>query len=194
MNKSKKRINKRYIRYKRAKKSLQKNRKQILRNKNRSRILKKNKLNNRRYKRSLNMKGGGIPFAGSIKGLLGLTHNLENSRENMISEICSLNSVNPSNDYQLSGLMNQVCSLNENIKKDKQNSGVVKGVMRLIGNMATLPLKTASGVVKNITGFDASEAALNAIRNNISKDEVNKPNGQLYSQQQLSGNQSIQIQ
>ena len=179
MNKSKKRMNKRYNRFKRGKKSFQKNRK-----KNRSRLLKKKKLNNKRRKRSLNMRGGGIPFGGSIKGLLGLTHNLENSRDNMIGEICSLNNVNPSNDLQFSGLLNQVCSLDKNIKEGKKNNGVIKGIMRLIGNMATLPLKTASGVVKNITGFDASEAALNAIKNSISKDEINNPNGQLYLQQQ----------
>ena len=64
MNKSKKRMNKRYIRYKREKKSLQKNRKQAyskkifnrkhrLRKKIRSRIVKKKRLNRRKHKGKL---------------------------------------------------------------------------------------------------------------------------------------------
>ena len=41
----------------------------------------------------------------------------------------------------------------------------------MIGNVATLPLRTATGVVKNVTGFDAKEAAYNAIKNSVSSDE-----------------------
>ena len=105
--------------------------------------------------RNMNMSGGGIPFGGTIKGLLGLTHNTEQSRDNMIGNLCALNSVKPTSDTQLSGILNQVCNLNENVKKEKKDSGIIKGAMRLIGNVATLPLRTATGVVKNVTGFDA---------------------------------------
>ena len=118
----------------------------------RSKRYRRKRLNRRTY----SMRGGGIPFGGTIKGMLGLTHNSEKSRENMIGNLCALNTVRPTTDSHLSGILNQVCNLDESVKKEKKDSGIVKGAMRLIGNMATLPLRTSSSVVRNVTGFDAS--------------------------------------
>lgn len=185
MNKSKKLVGKRYIRFNRAKRSLKKNRKKAYSKKLRKhrhkhnrnlkfKTLRRKRLNMR--KNCSNMSGGGIPFGGTIKGLLGLTHDDEKSRENMIGNLCALNNVRPTTDTQLSGILNQVCNLDKNVKQGKKDNGVVKGAMRLIGSMATLPLRTASTVVKNVTGFDASEAAYNAIKNSVEKEEQNQPN------------------
>lgn len=146
-----------------------------------------------RKQKKINMSGGGIPFGGTIKGLLGLTHNEETSRDNMLGNICALNNVRPTTDTQLSGLLTQVCNLNENVKKEKKGSGVVKGAMRFIGNVATLPLRTGIDVVKNVTGFDAKEAAYNAIKNTVSSEESKKQDFQLLPQQTLSGGQHMPI-
>lgn len=146
-----------------------------------------------RKQKKINMSGGGIPFGGTIKGLLGLTHNEETSRDNMLGNICALNNVRPTTDTQLSGLLTQVCNLNENVKKEKKGSGVVKGAMRFIGNVATLPLRTGIDVVKNVTGFDAKEAAYNAIKNTVSSEESKKQDFQLLPQQALSSGQHMPI-
>ena len=131
----------------------------------------------RKYKKKLNkinMSGGGIPFGGTLKGMLGLTHNEENGRENMVDNLCEINSVRPTQDMNLSGILSQMCDLNTNLKKNKKgNDGLVKGALRLIGTFATLPLRTASSVVKNVTGFNPSEAVYNSIKNSINKEEEN---------------------
>ena len=193
--KSKKLMRKRYIRFEKAKSSLKKNKKKAysrkLRKKRhrynkrnlRSKTLRKRRLNRQNYS---NMKGGGLPFGGTIKGLLGLTHNDVNSRENMIGNLCALNNVRPTTDTQLSGILNQVCSLDKSVKEGNKDNGVVKGAIRLIGNMATLPLRTASSVVKNVTGFDASNAAYNAIKNTVAKEDKVTP-------KILSGGQPLSI-
>ena len=112
----------------------------------------------------------------------------------MIGNLCALNNVRPTSDTQLSGILNQVCNLDESVKQGKKDNGVVKGAIRLIGNMATLPLRTASSVVKNVTGFDASEAAYNAIKNSVSKDEQNQQQFNLQPQQNpLSGGQPLNL-
>jgi hypothetical protein len=206
--KSKKMIRKRYIRFEKARISLKKNRKKAYskklfkkRHKNRknirSRRLKRKRLNRKRSYRNSNMRGGGLPFGGTIKGLLGLTHNDEKSRENMIGNLCALNNVRPTTDTQISGILNQVCSLDQNVKNGKKDNSVVKGAMRLIGNMATLPLRTASGVVKNVTGFDASEAAYNAIKNSVTNEEKKTPQINIVhpqtQKQPLSGGQHMEI-
>ena len=185
MKKSKKLLKKKYIKFARGKKSHKKK----LRNRNISNELSKKyrvkKLNRRKRRntrlrrKSYNMNGGGIPFGGTLKGLLGITHNDETSRDNLIGNICALNNIKPSSDLQLGSLINQVCNLNENVKKQKKDSGIVKGAIRMIGNVATLPLRTATGVVKNVTGFDAKEVAYNAIKNSMNseepKNQVQKP-------------------
>lgn len=206
MNKSKKLMGKRYIRFERAKRSLKKNRKKAFskklrkqrhRNSNkklRSRTLRRKRLNRRKSYGNYNMGGGGLPFGGTIKGLLGLTHDDEKSRENMIGNLCALNNVRPTTDTHLSGILNQVCNLDESVKQGKKDNGVIKGAMRLIGNVATLPLRTASSVVKNVTGFDASEAAYNAIKNSVAKEEQSKPSIVLKPQQtSLKGGQPLPI-
>ena len=211
--KSKKLMKKKYIRFSNAKKSLVKNRRKLYskklvsrrhflnkklgsrKYKRRYRIKQRRKIRNKHSrKRNINMSGGGIPFGGTIKGLLGLTHDDEKSRENMIGNLCALNSVRPTTDSQLSGILNNVCSLDESVKKEKKGNGIVKGAMRLIGNMATLPLRTATGVVKNVTGFDATEAAYNAIKSSVSKDESKQIQPLLpQAQKSLTGGQPLQI-
>ena len=203
MNKSKKLMGKRYIRFERAKRSLKKNRKKAYSKKLRKQRHKNNNrhLRSKRYRRKglnrrksySNMSGGGLPFGGTIKGLLGLTHDNEKSRENMIGNLCALNNVRPTTDTQLSGILNQVCTLDESVKQGKKDNGVVKGAIRLIGNMATLPLRTASSVVKNVTGFDASEAAYNAIKNSVVKEEQSAQQINLQQPQILSGGQPLTI-
>jgi hypothetical protein len=200
MNKNRKKIiKKKYIKYQNARRTMKKNRikKKVFSKK----LYRKNKNNyksrqrNRRImkNRSHNMSGGGIPFGGTIKGMLGLTHGDEVSRENMLGNLCALNSVRPTTDTQLSGILNQVCTLNDNVSKKKKDSGIVKGVMRLIGNIATLPLRTASGVVKNVTGFDASDAAYNAIKNSVSREEDKQNVSSILPQQSLIGGQPLPI-
>ena len=197
--KSKKLIGKRYIRFEKAKRSLKKNRKKpyskkLLKHRNKNnRNFRSRRYRRRRNRRSRNMRGGGIPFGGTIKGLLGLTHDKEKSRENMIGNLCALNTVRPTTDSQLSGILNQVCDLDQSVKKEKKDNGVVKGAMRLIGNMATLPLRTATSVVKNVTGFDASEAAYNAIKNTVSKEEQSTQPMILQKPKTLSGGQHMPI-
>lgn len=153
----------------------------------------KRKIKSRKLKKKkkMNMSGGGIPFGGTIKGLLGLTHNEETSRDNILGNICALNNVRPTTDTHLTGLLTQVCNLNENVKKEKKSNGVFKGAMRFIGNVATLPLRTGINVVKNVTGFDAKEAAYNAIKNTVSSEESKKKEFHLLPQQALSGGQPI---
>ena len=104
MNKSKKLMGKRYIRFERAKRSLKKNRKKAYSKKLRKQRHKNNNrhLRSKRYRRKglnrrksySNMSGGGLPFGGTIKG----------SRENMIGNLCALNNVRPTTDTQLSGI------------------------------------------------------------------------------------------
>lgn len=205
---SKKLFKKKHIRHYRAKKSLLKNK---LRSKNynslkkkRSKILyrnlrKSNKSKKRQLRRHIkrkkvNMAGGGIPLGGTIKGMLGLTHNEETSRENMVDNLCALNSVRPTQDSQLAGILNQVCNLNTNVKKDrKENGGLVKGALRLIGNVATLPLRTASGVVKNVTGFNPGEAVYNSIKNSISSEEDTKQKVILLPESKMQGGVQNQL-
>ena len=86
-----------------------------------------------------------------------------------------------------------MCTLDESVKQGKKDNGVVKGAIRLIGNMATLPLRTASSVVKNVTGFDASEAAYNAIKNSVVKEEQSAQQINLQQPQILSGGQPLTI-
>ena len=200
--KSKKLMRKRYIRFERAKRSFKKHKKKAYSRKLRKKRHRNNKRNLRSKtlrKRRLNlpnsrsMLGGGLPFGGTIKGLLGLTHNDEKSRENMIGNLCALNNVRPTTDTQLSGLLNQVCSLDQSVKEGNKDNGVVKGAIRLIGNMATLPLRTASSVVKNVTGFDASNAAYNAIKNTVTKEEQAAPQISLQKPQTLSGGHQMPI-
>ena len=200
--KSKKLMRKRYIRFERAKRSLKKHQKKAYsrklrkkRHRNNNRAFRSKTLRKKRLirKNSRNMSGGGLPFGGTIKGLLGLTHNDEKSRENMIGNLCALNNVRPTTDTQLSGLLNQVCSLDQSVKEGNKDNGVVKGAIRLIGSMATLPLRTASSVVKNVTGFDASNAAYNAIKNTVTKEEQATPQIILQKPQTLSGGQPLQI-
>lgn len=205
---SKKLFKKKHIRHYRAKKSLLKNR---LRSRNhnslkkkRSKILYKNLRRSKKSKRrqlrrqirrkKINMTGGGIPLGGTIKGMLGLTHNEETSRENMVDNLCALNSVRPTQDSQLAGILNQMCNLNTNVKKDrKENGGVVKGALRLIGNVATLPLRTASGVVKNVTGFNPGEAVYNSIKNSISSEEDSKQKVVILPQAKMQGGVQNQV-
>jgi len=174
-------------------KRLNSRKKRIERKKRISYSLRKIRSRKIRKQKKINMSGGGIPFGGTIKGLLGLTHNEETSRDNMLGNICALNNVRPTTDTQLSGLLTQVCNLNENVKKEKKGSGVVKGAMRFIGNVATLPLRTGIDVVKNVTGFDAKEAAYNAIKNTVSSEESKKQDFQLLPNQSLIGGQPMPI-
>ena len=174
-------------------KRLNRRKKRIERKKRVSNSLRKIRSRKIRKQKKLNMSGGGIPFGGTIKGLLGLTHNEETSRDNMLGNICALNNVRPTTDTHLAGLLTQVCNLNENVKKENKDKGVVKGAMRFIGNVATLPLRTGINVVKNVTGFDAKEAAYNAIKNTVSSEESKKKEFHLLPQQALSGGQPMPI-
>ena len=53
-------------------------------------------------------------------------------------------------DKQLASLLEEVCSLNKEMKEGGGGKGFVKGALGLIGTVATLPLKTASNVVNNV--------------------------------------------
>lgn len=129
--------------------------------------------------RSLNSNqlGGGIPFAGTLSNLIGITHNKEKDMDGLLENLCTINNLKkPVNgDVELHNLVNEVCNLNYNIKKSKKNSGLVKGAFKLIGNVATLPLRTASKAVTSITGVNPSEMITNAIKNSSDSSEKQEP-------------------
>ncbi len=118
---------------------------------------------------SSNQLGGGIPFAGTLTNLVGLTHNNNENMDGLLENLCTINnSKRPQGgDIELHNLINQVCNVNHNIKKSKKNSGIVKGAMRLIGNIATLPLRTASKAVTSVTGINPAEMVTNMVVNNV---------------------------
>jgi len=122
------------------------------------------------------MSGGGIPFAGTLKNLISVTHNDETNRDSLMENLCLVNSYKkPVNgDVELHNLINQVCNLNNNIKEGNKGNGIIKGAMRLIGNVATLPLRTASSAVKSITGVNPGEVVSNMIVNSNKPPEVNQ--------------------
>jgi hypothetical protein len=124
-----------------------------------------------------NQNGAGIPFAGTLSGLVGLTHNKENNVDGLIENLCLVNSLkNPvKGDVELHNLINQLCNANHNIKKTKKNSGLVSSAFKLIGNVATLPLRTASKAVTSITGVNPSEMITNAIKNSSMNEENKDP-------------------
>lgn len=170
--KSKKLLKKKYNRNYKSKKYFLKKKKikSITLKKKRNKKKRKNK---KIKSNKINMSGGGIPIGGSIKELLGITHNLETNRENVLDNLCALNSIKPTQDAHLSGVLNQICNLNFSVKKDKkENSSIVKKALRLIGNIATLPLRTASSVVKNVTGFNPGEVVYNSIKSRDRKSVV----------------------
>ena len=152
---------------------------------NRKRLVSKRKQRKVRRLRSKRLRsykkkqsGGGIPFAGTLTNLVGITHNKNENMDGLLENLCTINnSKRPTNgDVELHNLINQVCNVNHNIKKSKKNNGIVKGAMRLIGNIATLPLRTASKAVTSVTGVNPGEMVTNMIVNNAKKqEEEDKP-------------------
>jgi hypothetical protein len=120
--------------------------------------------------RSKSMRGGGIPFVGTLKSLIGLTNNHDKTREDLLDSMCNLKGDHQStgSNIELHNIINQVCELNSNIKESKKNGGIVKSALGLIGKVATLPLRTASSAISNVTGINAGDAVKNMIQNNIS--------------------------
>ena len=121
--------------------------------------------------------GGGIPFAGTLTNLVGLTHNSEQNMDGLLENLCTINNLKkPQNgDVELHNLINQVCNVNHNIKKSKKNNGIIKGAMRLIGSVATLPLRTASKAVTQVTGVNPSEMVTKMLTSEPKKEEDDKP-------------------
>ncbi len=103
------------------------------------------------------MKGGGIPFGGTLKNLIGITNKSTEKKDQLLSNVCELSKSKRIDDQQLASLLTEVCSLNKEMKEGGGGDGIVKGALGLIGTVATLPLKTASNVVNNVTGVDPAE-------------------------------------
>ena len=141
-------------------------------------VRKVRKLKSRRVRNLSNSQlGGGIPFVGSLTNLVGLTHNKEENMDGLLDNLCTINNLkNPKDgDVELHNLINQVCNVNHNIKKSKKNNGIVKGAMRMIGNIATLPLRTASKAVTSVTGINPGEMVTNMVLNNVKKPDEDQP-------------------
>ena len=152
------------------------NKKRYISKKRKSRKVRK--LRSRRVRNLSNSQlGGGIPFVGSLTNLVGITHNKDENMDGLLDNLCTINNLkNPKGgDVELHNLINQVCNVNHNIKKSKKNNGVVKGALRMIGNIATLPLRTASKAVTSVTGINPGEMVTNMVLNNVKKSEETQP-------------------
>ena len=131
-----------------------------------------NSKKNKRYKPQY---GGGIPFAGTLKSLIGTTQNQDKNMNDLLDNLCTVNNMKkPVNgDTELHNLINNICNVNHGIKQSKKNNGIVKSAMGLIGNVATLPLRTASKAVTMVTGVNPTEVVTNMVTNSVKKEEEN---------------------
>lgn len=150
-NKSIKNIRQKNKKNKRINQKGSSKRKKLLRSKKRIKVRRSLKKISRKK-----MKGGGIPFGGTLKNLIGITNNSREKKDKLISNVCELTKTKQVQDKQLESLLGEVCSLNKDMKEGG-GKGIVKGALGLIGTVATLPLRTASNVVNNVTGVDPAD-------------------------------------
>jgi hypothetical protein len=157
--------------YSNRKKYVSKRRPRRQKKQRRSKRIHKTKKN----KRLNSQRGGGIPFAGTLTGLIGTTHNQDKNMNDLLDNLCSVNSQKtPVNgDIELHNLINNICNVNHGIKQSKKNNGIVKNALRLIGNVATLPLRTASKAVTSVTGVNPTQMVSNMIANSSKNQEEN---------------------
>ena len=127
--------------------------------------------------KSRNMNGGGIPFAGTLTTLINTTHDRDQNIDSLIDNLCVVNNLKkPVNgDIELHNLINNICNVNHGIKKSKKNNGVIKSAMRLIGTVATLPLRTASKAINSVTGVDPTDIVKNMVVNNTQQKAEETP-------------------